>query len=429
MHEHLLGKKGIIASRGPLKDAILRNKTRIAAEWVRVKLQFKKVCPNDQGSSEIKEKTGFELDEANIKPLKQVHDNNRNTHATDTSILSRWVRRNYLKCDDQTWTQFLKTYHEYIIIDKDEQVPGLVALKSDAPIVKDRRILNGLVVIQDKASCLPPVILSPRSQDTVLDTCAAPGNKTNLLANLMFLESPQATQNLERLTETKQVIAIEKDVKRYKSLLIRMSNMGSDNIQILNEDFLKCDPCKEPFSNVTKILLDPSCSGSGIISRMDNAIDKLSFYIRQQEAELQSQTSRIYKKRRLTSNKARDKSEFENDSNQRSSMLKYNFVNKHDDHVSGRIDQKARLDALTKFQKRMIEHSMSFPKVKRIVYSTCSVNTEENELVVEEALKSEAAEKYGWLLAPRSSVLPDWSPRGRAESCSTECKSAYLVNL
>jgi hypothetical protein len=39
-----------------------------------------------------------------------------------------------------------------------------------------------------------------------------------------------------------------------------------------NEDFLKTDPQSSEYSEVQYILCDPSCSGSGIVSRMDDLI-------------------------------------------------------------------------------------------------------------------------------------------------------------
>ena len=50
-----------------------------------------------------------------------------------------------------------------------------------------------------RASCLPPYILNINKNDTVLDCCAAPGNKTHQLAE-----------------RGKKVLACEADPKRFK---------------------------------------------------------------------------------------------------------------------------------------------------------------------------------------------------------------------
>lgn len=52
------------------------------------------------------------------------------------------------------------------------------------------------------------------------------------------------------------------------------------------------------------------------------------------------------------------------------------------------------------------------PKVKKIVYSTCSVYPTENEQVVVQALLSEEAKQGNFKLAPRSAVIPKWQRRG-----------------
>lgn len=47
----------------------------------------------------------------------------------------------------------------------------------------------------------------------------------------------------------------------------------------------------------------------------------------------------------------------------------------------------SRLKRLSSLQSKLLRHALTmFPSVKRVVYSTCSVNAEENEKVIEEAL-------------------------------------------
>jgi 16S rRNA C967 or C1407 C5-methylase (RsmB/RsmF family) len=62
-----------------------------------------------------------------------------------------------------------------------------------------------------------------------------------------------------------------------------LAKAGCSNVIAMNADFLATDPTDEQFANVSHILLDPSCSGSGIINRLDYLFEtgklaSLSYY-------------------------------------------------------------------------------------------------------------------------------------------------------
>ncbi|MCX5758426.1 MAG: hypothetical protein NTU83_07975, partial [Candidatus Hydrogenedentes bacterium] len=63
-------------------------------------------------------------------------------------------------------------------------VPEELTLSHGAPSVRSKLFQEGLFIVQDAASMLPPHLLEPRAGDTVLDMCAAPGGKTTHLAQL-----------------------------------------------------------------------------------------------------------------------------------------------------------------------------------------------------------------------------------------------------
>lgn len=108
--------------------------------------------------------------------------------------------------------------------------------------------------------------------------------------------------------------------RRFKELNINLKSAGVKCAQTLNGDFLTVSL---PFDEIDYVLLDPSCSGSGIRHRND-------------DAEL--------------------------------------------------IDEE-RLERLAALQIRMITYVLTkFSKVKRITYSTCSIHRQENEQVVETIL-------------------------------------------
>jgi len=135
-------------------------------------------------------------------------------------------------------------------------------------------------------------------------------------------------------------------------------------------DFLAIDVSDEKYAHVTHILLDPSCSGSGIINRLDHLVES--------EAEGSSVA-----------------------------------------HVE-------RLTKLATFQLQMLCHAMKFPRIEKIVYSTCSIHPEENEQVVAAALRSTEAIAGGFRLAPRSEVLPEWPRRGQPGNLDDAATEAVL---
>eukprot|EP00494_Astrolonche_serrata_P002059 UN02065 len=86
----------------------------------------------------------------------------------------------------------------------------------------------------------------------MLDTCAAPGNKTAQLA---------------ALCPSGKVFAFERNEKRCGVLKKRLELMGADHVQIFHQDFLETDPSDPQFTNITTALVDPSCSGSGMLQQ------------------------------------------------------------------------------------------------------------------------------------------------------------------
>jgi putative methyltransferase len=56
-------------------------------------------------------------------------------------------------------------------------------------------------------------------------------------------------------------------------------------------------------------------------------------------------------------------------------------------HGAGAKKNKERLKGLAFYQRKLLVHAMKFPGVKRIVYSTCSINSSENEDVIAAALE------------------------------------------
>ena len=82
-----------------------------------------------------------------------------------------------------------------------------------------------------------------------------------------------------------------------------------------------------------------------------------------------------------------------------------------------------RLSKLAAFQLMMINHAMKFPRVHRIVYSTCSIHATENEHVVRDAL---AGNPHFGMALPEG-VLPSWTRRGIPEECASPAHAQAML--
>uniref|UniRef100_A0A182WQS0 SAM-dependent MTase RsmB/NOP-type domain-containing protein n=1 Tax=Anopheles minimus TaxID=112268 RepID=A0A182WQS0_9DIPT len=166
--------------------------------------------------------------------------------------------------------------------------------------------LSDKFVLQNKACLLPTYLLKPPKKSVVLDMCSAPGLKTTHLACLM--------KNKGR------IYAVEYDRARYALLCEYARGFGV--IKTIQSDCLEVTDEQVP--GVQYVLLDPSCSGSGMLQRQ---------------------------------------------------------------MVPEPIDED-RLYKLAGLQYKLLSHAMNaFPHVRRIVYSTCSVHEMENEGVVQGVLR------------------------------------------
>lgn len=146
-----------------------------------------------------------------------------------------------------------------------------------------------------------------------------------------------------------KIIACELNKERVKRLKDTVELAGATNVEVKHEDFLNMSPEDPAYSKVQAILLDPSCSGSGTV------VDRLDHLLPSYTAE--------------------------------------SDVN--------------RLEKLAAFQRKALEHALSFPAVERIVYSTCSINQVENEDVIKSVLP--LASSYRFEL---TTIFPQWPRRG-----------------
>lgn len=204
------------------------------------------------------------------------------------------------------------------------------------------------LILQDKASCFPPQVLQPPPGAHVVDACAAPGNKTSQLCALVG--------------PTGHVFAFEKDPRRFETLKKLTSQAlgpktAAASLTCQNADFLAIDPFDPKYAKVEYVLCDPSCSGSGMPMSLERSLSK-------------------------------------------------DHQNSSSSGKDEETEQKHRLQQLSRFQIKILKHAAQFPSLRRLVYSTCSIHPEENEMVVQEILKSCPQLKLV------EGVLPEWKRRG-----------------
>ncbi|NXW77762.1 NSUN5 methyltransferase, partial [Hirundo rustica] len=351
----LLFGKGLKCG-GRWKALARRHRARLEAELARLKVRHKVSRNEDLLAPETVLSAAGEWARAGWAPRGGSSRGLCMTcPAPAASQVPRYVRVNTLKtCVDDVIDFFKRQGYAYLgkaasveelkaLSGKkfmlDLHLPELLVFPSQTDLHDNVLYTSGHIILQDKASCLPAFLLGPVASSHIIDACAAPGNKTSHLAAI--------------LKNKGQIFAFDVDPKRMATMNTLLTRAGVTGCQLAQQDFLTVDPRDPKYSRVTHILLDPSCSGSGMVTRGPG-----------QEVAPSAE----------------------------------------------------RMQALAGFQRRVLSHALSFPALRRLVYSTCSLHQEENEDVVQAVLQE-------WGSAFRLvTAFPSWPCRGLAvfpgaESC------------
>ncbi|MDP7179984.1 MAG: RsmB/NOP family class I SAM-dependent RNA methyltransferase [Candidatus Woesearchaeota archaeon] len=106
----------------------------------------------------------------------------------------------------------------------------------------------GYIYVQEAASMIPPVVLDPKPDETILDMCASPGSKSTQIAQYMNNTGILVTNDYKGI--------------RIAPLGINLQRMGiTNNITTLMEGRFFKD------FKFDKILVDAPCSGTGTIRK------------------------------------------------------------------------------------------------------------------------------------------------------------------
>ncbi|CAI2733188.1 unnamed protein product [Schistosoma spindalis] len=351
------------------------------------------------------------------KPIKSQTENQRQ----NKGLLPCYARVNFLKTTltdviekletcglkhveyNRSETSYRKFRKKVCKLDRGEfmldyHLPHLLLVFPSGTALHDLELYKSKsLLIQDKASCFSPEILKPDPNSDVLDACAAPGNKTLQLVSMLSNKSTifavdRDPNRFRRFTENLIVNGVERlsimdwsNSNKQNSKHEKSVQSSQPSIEAYCSDFLSIDPYHPKFSNVQSILLDPSCSGSGLS-------------IRQPDGGEQYEKC-TYK-----------------DSN--------NYTDEYNEEYTSRLKRLSNLQAM------LLKHALKFPNVQHVVYSTCSIHPEENEAVVREIADYVSDQFYLETIWPYISshsinhdiIQPTWKHRGlsdiyQCESC------------
>eukprot|EP00760_Papus_ankaliazontas_P035766 PhM_4_TR8012/c0_g1_i1/m.45134/K15264/NSUN5, WBSCR20, RCM1; 25S rRNA (cytosine2278-C5)-methyltransferase len=260
------------------------------------------------------------------------------------------ARINYLKEDWATLLEEGGALHGKVV--RDELLPDLVWFPPGSKLHAHPLVKTSRIILQDYASCLPAHVLADYLHRCgcalprkVIDACAAPGNKTTHVASLL---SDLMVKNGDHDVAT--VRAIERDPERFKVLGAR-THKASAGHKSVGRVTITCE--NADFFDVTDddadvIVLDPTCSGGG---------------------------------------------------ERKASEQEYAAVSRQ------------RVLRLAALQRRLLRHALTSvgPKVRVVVYSTCSTTPEEDEANVFGVAAEEDVKMKGWSVVR---ALPSWKERG-----------------
>lgn len=404
MHDHLISKNGIAAPAAhPIRQAVERHKVRLKAELTKARVRRGCASLADLKTALLREK--------------------READGSNGFVYPRWVRINNIRSTFEK--QMQTTFSSYKKVDSlaglavdedgraaqrllyvDPHIPDLIAIPYGADVTSTSAYKEGEIILQDKASCFPAYLLlgnvdsqNPWHGDLV-DGCAAPGNKTTHMASLL-------AKDKKKTKSRNHIFSMDASKPRSKILQKMVSLASADStVTILpGQDFLALDPTEERFEKVSGLLLDPSCSGSGIIGRDD--VPQLTL----------PKASGTQAKAQGKKRKRRDENDESANDQAPASGATSSAPTDENDIPSGIVDSD-RLTKLSNLQARIVEHALTFPNATHVTYSTCSIHLIENEVVVERILASDVARERGWRLLRRDEQpvgLRQWKHRGVSE--------------
>lgn len=160
-------------------------------------------------------------------------------------FLPTFARINPLKVHDSDRSRMIQELSDSVF----DTIQDVLKLTKSLAAVRSRYFASGEIVIQDLSSIVAGLAATPTPGSTVLDVCAAPGNKTSHLAALM--------QN------NGSIYSVDVSNRRLSHWTKEMKRTG---VRIASP--IRSDARRIPLKVAADlVLIDPPCSNSGVFAR------------------------------------------------------------------------------------------------------------------------------------------------------------------
>ena len=330
---------------------------------------------------------------------------------------------------------------------RDVDIDGLLVFPPSTTFHSSALHDKGWLVLQDKASCMSAACLNPAVDDVVVDGCAAPGNKTSHLVAIMGEKATQSSSGrvegsvdafevhqsrftlLTRMLSQKGIHATVDCPARCHPHVAPAQDSGSVCVTAHHANFLSLRGDEGLGKRATAVLLDPTCSGSGMSHTLDAYYKEKSREEQQQMRSTETEERTAPQSRETHAGNKRRREEKSGKQQKKqpgtageappTQAARPNSATAASDVESDEQEERQSsggpaqsLSALSAFQTSLLVHAFTLPSVRHIVYSTCSHHLEENEAVIAASLAHSGRES-GWEV--EAGLLPQWKRRGRRE--------------
>ena len=139
-----------------------------------------------------------------------------------------------------------------VAVHGDPDIPEALVIDAPFDVSASEELAAGLIWPQSRAAMLPARLLAPEPGMRVLDLCAAPGGKAGQLAALM--------------EDRGELVCVERRPGRARTLYATLGRFGASCARVVEADVLEF--LEDGFD---RILLDPPCSGLGVLAARPDA--------------------------------------------------------------------------------------------------------------------------------------------------------------